>query len=435
MFWFMVLVGANSLNMVICLSKTNSIEFNYNHGRIYLISYQKKSWTDASSYCQNRAGHLATIYEPSTIPEMGFTKQNRTFWVGLQWNKTKSLSSWSNWHSPPSKPSAICGSVLLQTPYTWYAMECTFKLPFICEIRNGSCRYAEIKNSILRGTYSAHRMQVSVEQCKHICEEGVLGFTCRSFVWHIKHSYCQFSEGKLWMTVNYTLEHHENWNYYQKNCTTKVIIIEVTDEFVSSSNFLSESYHPVIESSLFPLTLWPSTSEPVQLSTSFTLLSLETSQLLYCTEICFDNMSKTLVYSSSSVLWPTSSSSSSIDELLADIQNMNQRLKDKAKTLKKISIEDNRISSISIGTLGIIIMISIFALVVALDIFTLKCRCSKLKNKRKCSLLPFEENPQHNDANNFTNIGKPSSFHSNKTTDHEKDDNTEGEELEISTKF
>ncbi|XP_014787622.1 uncharacterized protein LOC106881671 isoform X2 [Octopus bimaculoides] len=321
-------------------------------------------------------------------------------------------------------------------------MECTFKLPFICEIRNGSCRYAEVKNAILRETYSAHRMQVSVKQCKHICEEGTLGFTCRSFVWNIKHSYCQFSKGKLWMTVNYTLEHHENWNYYQKNCTTKVIIIEVTDEVaVPSSDFLSESYHPVIESSLFPFTLWPSTSEPVQLSTSFTLLSLETSKLLYCTEICFDNMSVTLVLSSSSVFWPTSSSSSlddkntSIDELLADMQSMNQRLKDKAKTLKKISIEDNRVSSISIGTLGIIIMISIFALVVALDIFTLKCRCSKVKNKRKCSMLPFEENPQHNDANDFTNIRRPSSLHSIKTIDHGKDDNTEGEELEISTKF
>ncbi|XP_014787621.1 uncharacterized protein LOC106881671 isoform X1 [Octopus bimaculoides] len=374
-------------------------------------------------------------------------------------------------------------------------MECTFKLPFICEIRNGSCRYAEVKNAILRETYSAHRMQVSVKQCKHICEEGTLGFTCRSFVWNIKHSYCQFSKGKLWMTVNYTLEHHENWNYYQKNCTTKVIIIEeeaiknnteimsmlsasslvqwiptssipesltehpvmsisdsvlfpaaetpsLTDEVaVPSSDFLSESYHPVIESSLFPFTLWPSTSEPVQLSTSFTLLSLETSKLLYCTEICFDNMSVTLVLSSSSVFWPTSSSSSlddkntSIDELLADMQSMNQRLKDKAKTLKKISIEDNRVSSISIGTLGIIIMISIFALVVALDIFTLKCRCSKVKNKRKCSMLPFEENPQHNDANDFTNIRRPSSLHSIKTIDHGKDDNTEGEELEISTKF
>ncbi|KAG9259973.1 C-type lectin lectoxin-Thr1-like, partial [Astyanax mexicanus] len=124
--------------------------------RQYHLITDKKSWTDAQTYCRNNYKDLATAENDLDFgriqreaQRLGFTSEA---WVGLfndinSWRCSRDevpLGSWTNWGADqPNNANAVDECVTMKGDGGWYDLPCSTSYAFICydEKISGSDKY------------------------------------------------------------------------------------------------------------------------------------------------------------------------------------------------------------------------------------------------------------------------------------------------------
>ena len=120
----------------------------YWNGSCYQAYDTKKSWNDASKFCQENQGHLVSM---NSAEENQFVYENfavkKTFWIGLVKDRSLWMFRWSNgqrltfenWIQTPNiQGNEDCGEMTDYGSYRgmWNDLSCSAKQPFICEKGN-----------------------------------------------------------------------------------------------------------------------------------------------------------------------------------------------------------------------------------------------------------------------------------------------------------
>ncbi|XP_069140908.1 uncharacterized protein [Argopecten irradians] len=358
----------------------------------YVIYNTSKTWYEAQDVCNSKGGFLATVYDQATFPESGYIGQYMTLrmWIGLsrtpdrywRWIGNSSLT-WQNWkYQPkPTDRSEKCAMVILDDQAYWYPTVCQTKLWFICQFPADQCIYSKTPEAALLANNKLIYNDISVTECQDLCDNTTL-FQCRSYEYfRYSGGICQLSEGNRWTLSSYYKTNLFGWDYYHKQC-----------------NFGG------------PLPEVPTTTTAM---TTTTRLSPTTEEFTIVSKI-FSETSTTTQPVTTTKQTPTTTKRS-FTEIKDELVAMGDVIRKKRLLERRTSAVDNRPSATGAGVVATIILGSLIALVVVLDIGTIKATCEQHR-RRKRTRLPARH-AEENFAFEMDNTRKDSLLHDDEISD------------------
>ncbi|GAB1604033.1 hypothetical protein Ahia01_000684600 [Argonauta hians] len=482
------------LIVVVCTMFLKSYSYN---SRGYMVSELNSTWCDARSICQQfPKGDLADFKSFSDIKGIGIQARNRSFWMRFNSSKIESSSKEKcesvMLQEPFTREHVFCNTKLpficetqfdlpkhdsstsiFQTPSS--SMEYSTGNNVVSQTQSSSMEYPSKSN--VESWTAASSMEYSVNtnvefQTPYSSMEYSTDNNVGSQTQSSSMEYPSKSNVEFWTAAS-SMEYSVNTNVefqtpsssteYSTDSNAGLQTPSSSMEYPSKSNDESWTTHSskeystdtnvgstVVSSGIqdipevisSDMRLWSSGSADIQTS----------SQVFHCKEVCVDRAGKTIMPSPSSIGISTVTMSSTLsfmetitwippnknitfERQLNEMKNMNKKIKDKVKELKKISVEDNRASSISLGTIGILIIVFILSLIVIPDLLTLKYYYYKRIKKRNGVNSPVKKPvSSSNSANNGETSSPVLPFDSHSLA-VESIDNHETDELEIHTKF
>ncbi|ESO90317.1 hypothetical protein LOTGIDRAFT_233825 [Lottia gigantea] len=369
-------------------------EFSY--GRKYFINSSNQTWTEAQRQCQESTGNLATVYSLSTIGSLNLSGDSM-FWVGLRqrspniWTWTDGTEKdWDNWNGELPVITDIemsCVASVFKHPNNWFPLNCSSKLPSLCEIKQGGCIYQVIYGASLISHNRQLIEQVSVEDCKEHCNSAT-DFICRSFEYRPSGQFCQLSDVSRNLKPASFIAYDPSWNYYQRNCNTGTILntssvtsssilptpssiyssIDDTSSFFLSSQYTSSSYDVT---SMYDVTsIYDVTSSPEFISSSFDVISSSFDVITSTNIISSSEWNNILTICTEIELSSKPPNESYVPEEVRELQELETVYKERKSILKKTSVSDPRPSSTYVGSTAVIVAFSLVGLIVLVDIIT-----------------------------------------------------------------
>ncbi|XP_033756255.1 uncharacterized protein LOC117338999 [Pecten maximus] len=322
----------------------------------YVIYNTSKNWYEAQDMCKSEGGFLATVYDEATFPESGYIGQymTKTMWIGLsrtperywRWVGNTSLT-WQNWkYQPkPTDRSEKCTMVILDDHAYWYPTVCQTNLWFICQFPADECIYQKTSEAAVLANNKRIYYDISVSECQELCD-NTTEFQCRSYEYfRYSGGICQLSEGNRWTLAAYYKTDLFGWDYYHKQC-----------------NFGG------------PL---PEVHTTTTVTTTTTTPKPTTEELLTTTE------PPTTVKHTTTTEEPSSTTKPTFDDIKNELVAMGDKIREKRLRERRTSAVDNRPSATGAGVVATIILGSIIALVVVLDIGTIKATCEQHRRRKK----------------------------------------------------
>ncbi|KAL4232095.1 Epidermal growth factor-binding protein type B [Mactra antiquata] len=400
---------------------------NYDAPRSYELYTEKKTWSESEEICRTNGGHLAVLYDYSTIPDMGlqqyFHDYYTSFWIGLYFNHSMDKYTWvndehflwSNWNDHDERrieinnSTSVCVMATVVKPYDWLPIDCSEKHYFVCQYAGGKCRFVKSEDWAIISHDYLHMSQQTADDCKHICT-GRLSRTCKSFEHFPTDGRCQFSTGNRWTLSDY-FRSSPGWVYYHRTCNIGGVAkisptLTVTPCLQTTSVFLT----PDVE------TVTVTTSESLFVTKQYT----ETTEI-YITQMVTMTTTILATTTTTQILSITPSFPILPSEILdqqpiEQLQEMGEVAKQKQKNMKKISMEDKRPSARYVGYIAVLFLSIVFGSLVLFDLLTLfrnkSLCCGKSKKNKSKQTSPKTER-------NFTSL--PSDSRSELTDDlHEE---------------